>query len=187
MTSSSVTIELNANFCSLLVQRCLLLRMLLVVDHRAVGVLFLVQLLLLRTCQVPAVGFNVGVFLLFNSAIVSAKLLRLLLGEFAALNALVDALALVLNPRIDLVASRMFVRKLPSSQIPVALCLDVHGPRAHCQYPCQKIAQRSNHLSLPNDHNVPLRQGILPNYGRNPLLLFICCSVYAGSFRAPLG
>jgi hypothetical protein len=42
-------------------------------------------LFLLRGRQVPAVGFNVGVFLRFDSAIISTELLRLLRGERAVL------------------------------------------------------------------------------------------------------
>src|SRR5277367_1240754 len=47
-----------------------LLWMLLVMNHRAVGVLFLVYLFLLRRRQGPAVGFDVRVFLLLDRSIV---------------------------------------------------------------------------------------------------------------------
>jgi hypothetical protein len=41
----------------------------------------LVQLLLLCGRQVPAIGFDVRVLLLLDSAIIGAQLLRFLLGE----------------------------------------------------------------------------------------------------------
>jgi hypothetical protein len=44
--------------------------MLLVVDQLTVGILFLVYLFLLRSRQVPAVGFDVRVLLLLNGAII---------------------------------------------------------------------------------------------------------------------
>jgi hypothetical protein len=50
--------------------------------------------------QVPAVGFDVSVLLLLDSAVVGAKLLRFLLGERAVLDALVDTFALIANPRL---------------------------------------------------------------------------------------
>src|SRR5262249_8228201 len=49
-----------------------LLRMFLVVNQLAVGVLFLVYLFLLRWRQVSAVGFEVRMLLLLNGAIVGA-------------------------------------------------------------------------------------------------------------------
>jgi len=129
--------------------------MFLVVDQLTVGVLFLVYLFLLRPRQVPAIGFHVGMLLLLDSAVVGAELLRFLPSELAVLKALVDTLALIINPRIDLVAPRMFFRKVAAGRVPVA-CLGAHRPSARCQCPCQKIAHCPNHLSLPNGHNVPL-------------------------------
>ena len=102
--------------------------MFLIVNQLTVGVLFLVYLFLLRPRQVPAIGFHVGMLLLLDSAVVGAGLLRFLLSKLAVLKALVDTLALIINPRIDLVAPRMFFGKLAPSRFPLpASALTVHA------------------------------------------------------------
>ena len=77
-----VTVALN--FSSRLVQRPLL-RMFLVVNHLAVGVLFLVYLFLLCPVRYLPLALYVRVLLLLNGAVIGPQLLRLLLVERAVL------------------------------------------------------------------------------------------------------
>jgi len=122
--------------------------MFLVMDQLTVGILFLVYLFLLCSCQVAAVGFDVCVLLLLNGAVIGPQLLRLLLVERAVLEALVDTRPLIVDPRVDLVASRVFDSKFATSRVSVSLRLSLHDPRARRQYACEKIGHRPNYLSL---------------------------------------
>jgi hypothetical protein len=84
---------------------------------------------LLRPRQVPAIGFDVSVFLLLDGAIIGPQLLRLLLIECAILEALVDTLALIVDPRVDLIASRVFNGKVAAGRVSVCLRLSLNDPR----------------------------------------------------------
>ena len=83
----------------------------IVVTHR-------VQLLLLCRYQVSAVGPDVRALLLLDSEIVGPELLRLLPGDRGVRNALINTLVLILNPSIDLVASRMLHCKIAALEQP---------------------------------------------------------------------
>jgi hypothetical protein len=107
--------------------------MFLVANHLTVGILFLVYLFLLCARQVPAIGFNVRVLLLLDGAIIGPQLLRFLLVERAILETLVDTLALVVDPCVDLVTSRVLHCKITAGRVSVCLCLGFHDPRARYQ------------------------------------------------------
>ena len=89
---------------------------LIVANQPAIGVLFLIDLPLLRFGQESAIGFYLGVFLLLDRLIVRQKLFRLARRQLAAFDGLLDASALIAYPAIDLVATRMLVGEATSGR-----------------------------------------------------------------------
>jgi hypothetical protein len=73
----------------------------------AVGILFLIELLLLRFGQVPTVGLHIGVFLLLDRPVVGLQLLGLRRGQPAAPDSLIDEGPLIRHPLVDFVTAMM--------------------------------------------------------------------------------
>ena len=84
----------------------------------AIGIFFLIELLLLRFREISTVGFDIRMFLLFDRIVIGFQLAGLLLGQVAILDILIDTLSLILDSLIHFVASRVLFGKLATRGIP---------------------------------------------------------------------
>ena len=85
-------------------------------NQAAVGVFFLIELPLLGLGQKAAIGFYVGMFLLFDRFVVRQQLLRFGRRQLAALESFRDAIALIANPAIDLFTTGMLLGEATSGR-----------------------------------------------------------------------
>lgn len=92
--------------------RCLGGRVLVATQQPAVGILFLIDLPLLRFGQKSTIGFYVGLLLLLDGPIVRQKLLGFGRSELAAFQALANLSELLGVAVIDFMAARMILCEL---------------------------------------------------------------------------